>query len=485
MDVLQENRKLAEEVIDLTLGILAIKNKSGQVWENAFAQAETEIGKNDQLNTLASQFISPNIFWSWYKAKAAGEDPGMLGSTRTGNAIRALTQDIPLISTLGDKVGDAMSMPEKALRKLYGFDFNEFGAYGDQQIRKQISQMCADGDITWTQALNAMNEKSGTIWDMAADRQRKESMMRVPGFTAAEAVKQFATGNASLGEALGGLAMGLLGGGTILPEGEKTLREMKALRDDAYVRQAAGEKDAVSKWYDEYGDIYTTRSATYMNDPEELLKYTLYQSISQKYYDQPYAQQQEIKNTLGPEFEYALFNQETKNYKAVPVEKLAEWNARMGGQNPAVGSVDVNGVERVMQLSDSVDTYYAERDSKFPGISVIQDGYYALPKQGPERKQYRQAFPELSNYWEWNRNYKETHPEFVQWTDNRSNYYDEQTCYESFAAMSPNLAKELEYTKATKNPLSNTAQYELRKLHEKYGGTKSLDEYLKLLQDWK
>ena len=466
----------------------AIANKKGAVWEDAYAEAETEIGTTNGLNTLASQFISPSIFVSWYDKKQKGEDPGTLSGTRTGNAIRALTQDIPLVSQVGDAIGDAMALPEKALRKLYGFDYNEFGQYGDQQIRKQISQMVADGDITWQQGLNAMNEKAGTIWDMAADRQRKEAMLKVPGFGGAEAVKEMVKGNASITDAMGAIAMSLAGSGSIYPEGEKTLRELKALRDQAYLDEANGVEGAVSDWYDKYGEIYTNRSATYMDDPEELLKYTLYQQINAKYYDQPYAQQVEIQEELGPEFAYALLNKDTRNYKAVPIETLAKWNAALGGKNPNVGSIDVQGVERVMQLSEpvieAVDNYTEEKDRLYPGISIIQNGYYALPKD--QRKNYLATFPQLEEYWDWNREYKNDHPEYVRWNEERSDYYNEATCYNSYAEMSERTQQQLNLNKATGKQLSSAAEWELQQLYAKYANENflSFEDYVKLLQDW-
>ena len=467
----------------------AVTNKKGAIWDDAYAQAEVEVGQSDGLNTLAGQFISPNIFYTWWQAKQNGEDPGTLNSTRTGNAIRTLTSDIPLVSKLGSVVGDAMALPEKALRKLYGFDYNEFGAYGDQQIRKQISQMAADGEIDWRKALNAMNEKSGTIWEMAADRQRREAMMKVPTFAGAEAAKQFAQGNASLPEALGSMVISAVGGGTIYPQGEQTLREMKALRDQAYIDEANGKTGAVSEWYDQYGDLYLTRTATYIDDPEELMKFTLYNEISRKYFDQPYAQQIQIQKDLGPEFYYALFNKETKNYEAVPTQKLAEWNAALGGTNPNVGSIDVEGVTRVMQLSQPVINAQEERDrimkEQFPGISVIQDIYYALPKD--QRKDFIQQFPQLPDFWEWNRTFKDTHKEYVQWEQDRSDVFNERTLYQSYGDMSQRTQQDLEYSRTTGKDISDFSRQELKRLYNKYANTSfmSFDEYVKQLKEWK
>ena len=479
---------LSQQVQDGTISAAemsaAKENRSGSVWENAYAQAEVEIGRQDGLSTLASQFISPNIFISWARSKQKGEDPGTLSGTRTGNALKTLTSDIPLVGELGAIVGDAMTIPEKALRKLYGFDYNEFGQYGDQQIRKQISQMCADGEITWRQALNSMVEKSGTIWDMAADRQRKEAMYKVPGFAGAQAVKELANGNANLGQTIGTMAISALGGGSIYPEGEQTLRQQKAARDQAYIDQANGDTEAVSRWYNENPE-YMTRSATYMDDPEELLRYTLYENISNTYYAQPYAQQWEIREELGPEFNNALINKETRNWKAVPIEKLAEWNGRLGNINPFVGSIDVQGVERVMQLSDPVINAVAEHDQikeqRWPGISVVQDLYYSLPKD--QRKAFLQQFPKLSEYWDWNRQYKEDHPEYVQWSNDRTDYFNEELCYNSFGDMSEYTLRQLEHARKTGADMSEPSLYELQRLYQKYADPSytSYDEYVKLL----
>ena len=470
----------------------AVEKKDGEIWAAAYSQAETEIGKSDGINTLVNQLYSPNIFTTWYFNKQNGENPNLLSGTRTGNAIKALTQDsdIPLVSKIGSTIGDVMTLPERKLRELYGFDYNEFGAYGDQAIRKQISQMIADGDVNNQEGLNAMVEKSGTIWDMAADRQRKEAELKVPGFAGAEAAKAFVKGNASLGETIGTVVASLLGGGAIYPEGEKSLREMKALRDQACIDEENGIEGAVSKWYDKYGDIYASRTATYMNDPEELTKFVLFENISRQYWDASYQQRYEIERQLGPEFYYALFNKETKNYQAVTIQQLADWNAAIGGKNPDIGSIDVKGVERVMQMSEqavsAIDEYDTIKEERFPGIGVIQNGYFALPKQGPQRKQYLQEFPQLEDYWTWNRTYKEEHSEVGTFSEHRSEVFNNRTCYESYAVMSEYTMQQLDLAKATKGQLSDIARRELENLYKQFVDPRytTLEEYIKMLQDY-
>ena len=317
---------------------------------------------------------------------------------------------------------------------------------------------------------------------------RKEAMLRVPGFAGAEGAKQWVQGNTDLGSALGGLAASLAGG-VVYPEGEKTLREMKALRDQAYIDEANGVKGAVSDWYDKYGEIYALRTATYISDPEDLLKFTLYQHISNIYYGEPYERQVDLANQLGPEFKAAMINKDTRNYKAVPVETLARWNAQLGGKNPNIGSIDVKGVEKVMRLSDqvvdAVQYYNDYKDQKYPGIDTIQNIYYSLPVD--QRKGFLNAMPELSDYWEWNRQYKEAHPEVKKWLDNRSEGYNAETYWNSYAELSEYTRGELTNARATGKEISDTARYELQKTYNRFADPRymSFEDYLKGMKNYK
>ena len=110
--------------------------------------------------------------------------------------------------------------------------------------------------------------------------------------------------------------------------------------------------------------------------------------------------------------------------------------------------------------------------------------YYDLPKD--QRKAFLNAMPQLSEYWDWNRNYKNDHPEVTKWLDDRSAAYNEDTYYNSYAEMSQRTQKELEYTKATGKELSDFASWELSRLYEKHANPNfmSYKDYVKGLQDW-
>jgi hypothetical protein len=60
--------------------------------------------------------------------------------------------------------------------------------------------------------------------------------------------------------------------------------------------------------------------------------------------------------------------------------------------------------------------------------------------------------------------------------------FDEDTCFNSFTAMSEHTRKELEYSKAAGKPLSKTSDHELGRLYGKNAdpGFMSDEEYIKL-----
>ena len=183
--------------------------------------------------------------------------------------------------------------------------------------------------------------------------------------------------------------------------------------------------------------------------------------------------QENLASQMGPEFRNAInaiINSTTKNYKAVPIQKLAEWNAMLGDTNPNVACVDVKGVERVMRMNDRavnvVQQYNEIKNSQYPVIDVIQNMYYEVPKD--QRKTFLQSFPQLSDYWEWNRNYKNKHVKVSKWLDDRSAAYNEDAYHNSYAKMSQRTQKELEYAKAAGKDLSDFTNWELSRLYVMY-----------------
>jgi hypothetical protein len=61
------------------------------------------------------------------------------------------------------------------------------------------------------------------------------------------------------------------------------------------------------------------------------------------------------------------------------------------------------------QMQAEVDAYNKTRNANFPNWYALQQRYYNLPP-GDERKGFVKQFPVLKEYWDWNRAYKESHP---------------------------------------------------------------------------
>ena len=104
-----------------------------------------------------------------------------------------------------------------------------------------------------------------------------------------------------------------------------------------------------------------------------------------------------------------------------------------------------------------------------------------------QRKEYLQAFPQLESYWDWNREYKYEHPDYVRWENERSAHYNERTLYLSYGDMSQRTQQDLEYAAATGKELSDFSRKELQRLYQKYANANfmSFDDYVNQLQEWK
>jgi len=74
----------------------------------------------------------------------------------------------------------------------------------------------------------------------------------------------------------------------------------------------------------------------------------------------------------------------------------------------------------------------------------------------------------------------------VRWNKERSAFYNESTCYETYSAMRQRTQKELEYAKAAGSAMSDSAIYELEHLYQRFANQNFLSsaDYIKLLQSW-
>ena len=89
------------------------------------------------------------------------------------------------------------------------------------------------------------------------------------------------------------------------------------------------------------------------------------------------------------------------------------------------------------EVNAEVNTYRDLRTEQFPNWYALQSTYFTLPEG--QRQGFLQQFPELEQYWDWNRGYKAEHPAVEQFTTSMQAQADQgqQIDYSFFQDFSP------------------------------------------------
>lgn len=464
--------------------------KQGGIWENAFAQAKMESGKDIGLTGLAGSYFTGPVFIDWLmKIKQGKEDQlTALPITRTGNAIRGILDDTALAG-LGKIAQDALSFPEKVMRKAYGAEYHEFGSWGNGAIQKQLASMVGNGEINAETGEKAALEKDGNPhWDEAVRRAREENLYKVPSAGAVNAMVNFLQGKGSIQEIFASLAL-VPFGGLMYPEGERKTRDKYPSLQQAHLDKESGKNpNAVNEWYDANPD-WTFRNLMFNDDPNDLLRQKMIGDLNDMYYGLPYSQQHRMKKELGPDFAAAFLNKETRNYEAIPTDQLVEWVVKSGGKIPNVPDLKVPQVQPINLYPESfanpVDEFYRIESEQYSQHKNLEKVYYALPSE--QRNDFLNTFPQLSEYRAWKRSYKDQHPEVQMWQDDRSAYFNEETAINAYAEMSERTRDALRYSLLTDTKLSSVAMMELKSLYAKHANPsfiKDVDAFIKILQQY-
>lgn len=466
----------------------AIKNKSGDLWNTAMAQAKLDEDKNPGLTSLAQQYLQLPLYASWAIKHLKGKDDELSSFpiTRFGTNVDNLTEGIPILGDVGNVAGAILTAPEKGLRKALGIGYNEFGTYGEYSINKQISQMCADGFISVNDALNAMNERSGWIYEEAVKRQKEENLLKMQGGLPAYQMKRFISGEGSIGGVLSSLALSPFSA-KIFPQGEQTLRQMNLDKAEAYKAKANGDPTALQEFYKKNPEI-VTRSATFYDDPEKLLRFTLYKQITNLYYQLDPANQQAANNAFGIDFQRSILNKETRNYESVDLNKLAYWANQLTGNIPEVPETEAarSIPNQVGWYGDPVVTayqeYLAERENKYKDGYEASNALWQLPKE--LRGQFRALHPEAQAYIDWNRTIKEANPYLRIFFDERNEYMNNQLMENVYQDMPDSVIRDIEHWAKTGKQLRSSSQLVLKNLYLQYANPNFMDfdEFLRELK---
>lgn len=455
----------------------ALDNRAGNTWEQALKSAELELGKTDNPANLVSLMMQPAMYWTVPNALMQGkpEKIGTLPMTRMGQALRTATEGT-FLEGPGGFLGSALALPEERLRTAN--QLSQFGEWGDYYIDRQLANMAADGVIDAQTATIAMIQRQGAAYEEAMRRVEYEIMLRSPG---ASTLRELLQGNFK--NAVDTLPNLFFSGG-LLPDGELAQRGLKEEYDRAWYSKEKGfDEDAVNQFFEDHPE-YEARLALY-DEGEERLRQFLISEVWDRYMALDSANRRVAREEFGRTFQDAFLSKETRSYDSIKVETLAVWARALGGalpQVPETQAEEVLGTEPLRlyspEIASGVQDYQAERAQKYPNYYALQNLYYDIPDSDKKgRRDFLARFPELKEYWEWNRAYKKSHPELDEYWNKQK--MTRVISEKDLAQVDEVLLRELYASALLGQELSEGALAELSRLAREYGV--STDEYIKMV----
>ena len=404
----------------------AIDTRTGNLYIKAKAQAESEDQRDfenpfDFAAALSSPSLPLSFAYNWMMGRK--DRIGQLPFTR-------LVQNMTAMAGIGGPRGVNL---EGWWRK--GLGLPEVDQWEDYRVSRELANMVAEGLTDPDTANKAMIDRTGDVFVEAQRRVSQTGAVRYMGST---------------------LAL------DVFPEGEMIQRGLQDEFAAAYDAKAAGDKDAVNKFFDKYPE-YSSRMLAMKNEPEEQMRSFLKGIVWEKYLALPKAQAKEFRAAAGELFEEAFLNSETRSYDSISTDTFAMWanalnkgtvSEKAGGaalpvdwlddetakaidayyntRTSLFGEYDPNAeldpnytnwqnqylaahpdiiqyvigeTNKLYGLPEDIQRYVyayrAERDQRYPGIFDTQEKYFALSQS--QRKGFIKAHPELPDYWDFRR----------------------------------------------------------------------------------
>lgn len=392
----------------------AQQTRKGSVWEAAFAEAQIR-RKAEVANPFdfMSILLGPAMYLTTpYKLMTGkGNEISQLPITRTAQAIQTATKG-SWAEPLGGLVG-LLAKPEEWLRKKNNLP--AFGEFGDYYIDRQLANMVADGAATTAQAQEAMIQRSGPIFDQAEERVRQELMLRAPGAGA-----MYAGLHGGIGDLMQALPVSAFGAG-LLPEGELKYRGLKEKWNAAWDAYDNGDTQAIQKFFDDHPEYeaYLAKGKT----PDERMRSLLTGQIWDSYMGMDKTTRKIVTAQLGPLFQHAFLNSETRSPESLDVETLARWSMMLGNNVPkteqtTMPAYQIPQLEGLPQQTAGLMAQYDQaKAEQFPNISQIQNLYFASSDK--DKAQFLAIYPELRGYWDWRREQITNNPELAPFLDSQ------------------------------------------------------------------
>ena len=399
----------------------AAASKTGDLWQKAYDEAKRQKDAEEPspLGWMEA-ILSPALYLSypWYLLTghtfSGQSDMPLLPATRTGNAIKAITADTPM-AQIGSFFSTIMGAPENLFRKAT--NMSEMGAWGEYYVERKISEMVARGECSLKDAELAMINNSGSVWQTAQERMLLESALKTPGALPAYALTHGGWNDPK--EMASAILFGFFPAG-LVSDGELETRQLKDEYDAARAAYNAGDQQAFTRFAENYPE-YEARQALFAT-PEDRLRQFMITEVWDGWKKLGKVEQEQLKMQLGREFDNNFLTDETRNYELVTDETLAYWANVLGKQVPEgvepvapEGTTDIPDVPP--EMAAKVDAYRAVRNEQFPNWYALQQRYFGLPEGSQERRSFLAKFPQLKEYWDWNREFKAANPEIQQYTD--------------------------------------------------------------------
>jgi hypothetical protein len=407
----------------------AALSQSGEIWDSAMSQASMDQDMTSDVNWL-NTIMQPALYLTLPYFMATGknwvtgrDDMPLLPITRTGLGAEAATKGTPL-QAVGDFVGGLLAYPETTIRKKAGLQ--EFGDWSDYYIDRNLASMAADGTITTREAQKAMITRSGEAYDEARARTKYEIGVSTPGsWPIQAALKQPWKNPLSF---LAATLFGWLPAG-LLPEGELEQRNLGLIYKQAREAYNKGDPDALQDFFEKHPE-YEARLSLY-DPPDERLRQFLISEVWDRYNALGSLEKGQVRDQLGDDFTNLFLDKTNRNYNELDSRTLAMWAQQLGGTVPknettAPLLADPDFQQSTLDIApkadaDIINTYRDVRNKLYPNWYAMQTWYYSFPKGSQERKDVLKQFPQLKEYWEWNREYKAKYPVIAKYQSDNSN----------------------------------------------------------------
>ena len=400
----------------------AITDKGGAIYIKAKAKAESESERDfqnpfDFAFSLSAPLLPISIAYNVATGRA--DRISQLPLTR-------LVQNLTAMAGIGGPRGVNL---ESGIRKAAGLP--TIDRFEDYRVDRELASMTAEGLVDADTATTAMIDRSGQVFE---DAQRRVSQQGV--------IRYFGTA----------LALDLF------PEGEAKQRGLQDEFAAAYDAKAAGDKEAVNKFFDKYPE-YSTRLMSF-KEPEERMRAFLRGIVWDKYLALPKVQAKRFREAAGDVFAEAFLDSETRSYDSISTDTLAMWANSLGETPHKAGTAELPVDWMDDETAKQIDTYYnertrifgeydpnaepdpnyslwqnqylaqhpniiqyvigetnalyglpqdiqvyvyryrAERDLRYPNIFNLQDRYFTITNSS-QKKAFMKANPELKEYWGW------------------------------------------------------------------------------------